>query len=525
VSDPNSANDTASDTDVVLANIADLSVAKDDGVATVTAGDGVTRTYTITITNNGPSQAVSVNLSDSWPSGFTRGNTTSSSGTCTSGTGNFTCSLGNILPGASATVTADYTVPATTPAGTQTNTASVTTSSTDPDSTNNSAIDIDTVMAANADLSVTKNDFTTTVMAGDSVIHTYTILVTNNGPSEATGVTLNDTWPTGFTRGATSPSCTSGTGNFTCSLGTLAPGASATVTANYTVPATTLAGPQTNTVNVSSNTPDNNAANNSASDTDTVTPVPTTSADLSITKTDSPDPVNAGAPLTYTLTVNNSGPDSAINLTVTDTLPAGETFVSASGSGWVCTQSGGTVTCTDPTLASGATTVITINVTAPDNPGTVVNQATVTSDTNDPNSSNNTATASTTVVAPAAKWTGGGQINVNGGTANFGFNVERKTQNGSVKGHLEFHNHVNGLHVHSIAITSLKVIGNKAIFKGTVDESTNGGPKSGPYNFTVTVQDVDQGRNDKFEIQISDPNGTHEGSSVTPIRHGNIEQH
>src|SRR3990172_2142212 len=76
------------------------------------------------------------------------------------------------------------------------------------------------------------------------------------------------------------------------------------------------------------------------------------SADLSITKTDSPDPVVAGAPLTYTLSVRNAGPSDATTVTVTDTLPGGVTNVSASGDGWTCLQA---VTCTRPILGAGIT--------------------------------------------------------------------------------------------------------------------------------------------------------------------------
>src|SRR2546427_173778 len=72
----------------------------------------------------------------------------------------------------------------------------------------------------------------------------------------------------------------------------------------------------------------------------------TGSADLSITKTDNPDPVNAGATLTYTVTVTNGGPSTAANVQVTDNLPAGVTFQSASGTGWTCMQAAGVVTCT-----------------------------------------------------------------------------------------------------------------------------------------------------------------------------------
>src|SRR5256884_9093412 len=69
----------------------------------------------------------------------------------------------------------------------------------------------------------------------------------------------------------------------------------------------------------------------------------TGSADLSITKTANPDPVNAGATLTYTVTVTNGGPSTAANVQVTDNLPAGVTFQSASGTGWTWMQAAGAV--------------------------------------------------------------------------------------------------------------------------------------------------------------------------------------
>src|SRR5260370_42085999 len=62
------------------------------------------------------------------------------------------------------------------------------------------------------------------------------------------------------------------------------------------------------------------------------------SADLSVTKVDTPDPVNTGSNLTYTITVSNNGPDAAANASWSDTLPAGTTFVSMPDvSGWSCT--------------------------------------------------------------------------------------------------------------------------------------------------------------------------------------------
>ena len=77
--------------------------------------------------------------------------------------------------------------------------------------------------------------------------------------------------------------------------------------------------------------------------------------------------MTAGGSVSYSLVVANAGPSDAATVSVTDTLPAGVTFVSATGTGWTCTNSGNvSVTCTRPTLATGATApTITVVVTAP----------------------------------------------------------------------------------------------------------------------------------------------------------------
>src|SRR5439155_402859 len=134
-------------------------------------------------------------------------------------------------------------------------------------------------------------------------------------------------------------------------------------------------------------------------------------ADLSITKTDNPDPVNAGATLTYTVTVTNGGPSTAANVQVTDNLPAGVTFQSASGTGWTCMQAGGVVTCTRGSVVPGGAPPIAITVT-PALCGTITNRAAVSSTTIDPNAANNTATENTTVQCLPGKVTGGGEIRV-----------------------------------------------------------------------------------------------------------------
>ncbi|MBA2523545.1 MAG: DUF11 domain-containing protein [Solirubrobacterales bacterium] len=126
----------------------------------------------------------------------------------------------------------------------------------------------------------------------------------------------------------------------------------------------------------------------------------TGSADLSITKTDAKDPVQPGAPIDYTIVVTNSGPDVARNVVVTDKLPQGTTFVSATTANGTCAIKGNTVTCNLGDLTAGGasdTATITLRVTAPTSGGTITNTADVASDTGDPNNANNTATQNTTV--------------------------------------------------------------------------------------------------------------------------------
>jgi uncharacterized repeat protein (TIGR01451 family) len=122
----------------------------------------------------------------------------------------------------------------------------------------------------------------------------------------------------------------------------------------------------------------------------------TTNADLSLTKTDSPDPARVGEQVTYTLAVQNAGPSSAAAVTVTDTLPAGVTYESATTSQGSCSQAAGTVTCALGTLTNGAGATITVKI-RPLSAGSITNQANVSSSASDPVSGNNSASAPTTV--------------------------------------------------------------------------------------------------------------------------------
>lgn len=161
-----------------------------------------------------------------------------------------------------------------------------------------------------------------------------------------------------------------------------------------------------NDTRVSSDTFDNDVSDN----LDTVVTDVSASADLSIMKTDSPDPVLAGDDLTYTLTVTNDGPSTATDVVVTDDLPDGTSFVEGvDGNGaTICALvQPGSVACDLGTMEPGASTTIYLTVAVdpslpPD--AVLVNEATVSSSTPDPGPSDNSVSESTEVDTAADIW-------------------------------------------------------------------------------------------------------------------------
>ncbi len=261
-------------------------------------------------------------------------------------------------------------------------------------------------LGATADLAVTKTDSPDPVIAGSNL--TYTITVTNNGPDAAATAAWSDLLPTGTTFvslsspggwSCTTPAVGSG-GTVSCSNASQAVGG-AVFTLTVAVDPSVVAGTVlTNTATATTTSTDGTAGNNSGVATTTVA----ASADLSVTKVDTPDPVTAGTNLTYTITLNNAGPSNAASVSLSDTLPAGTTFVSlASPGGWSCTTpavgAGGTVSCSIATLGLGnAVFTLTVAVDPSTATGTVIsNTATASSTTSDPNSGNESSTATTTV--------------------------------------------------------------------------------------------------------------------------------
>ncbi len=129
-------------------------------------------------------------------------------------------------------------------------------------------------------------------------------------------------------------------------------------------------------------------------------------ADLAVAQNDSADPVVAGTNYSYTVGVANGGSGTDYPVSVQEALPAGSSFISATGTGWSCGYSAGVVTCTrtpqaGPDLPTGAAPLITITVQAPASPGLVTGTATVVvpAPLADPVPANN-SDAETTLIVP-----------------------------------------------------------------------------------------------------------------------------
>lgn len=252
-------------------------------------------------------------------------------------------------------------------------------------------------VAGSSDLSMVKTSTPNPVQVNSTL--TYTLTVTNDGPDEATGVTVTDILPASFTIGTITPS--QGTCNplvgttLTCNLGTIANGGNATVTIETTP---TQTGVIANTAVVSGDQPDPDPTDNSSTESTTVegSGGEPTDADLSVSKTSSPNPVIVNQNLTYSIAVSNLGPDPVTDAEVVDTLPGDVTFVSANPEQGSCNEAAGVVTCAIGAMDPGDSVVITLTVT-PTAIGDAVNNVTVSSSLNDPNTANNSDTETTAV--------------------------------------------------------------------------------------------------------------------------------
>ncbi|MBO9664849.1 hypothetical protein, partial [Dokdonella sp.] len=390
--DPDPGNNTGTATTTVLQP--QLTVTKSATPNPFTVGEPAS--YTITVTNNGAGPtAGAITIDDTLATGVTLTGATGTNWSCT-GTTTLSCTYSGVLAvGASTTLTLDVAVGASATNGRNTATAS---GGGDPGcpAAGRCSDDTDDVpVTASANLSVAKSG-PATAIAGTNA--TYTLVVSNAGPSTATAVSLADPTPAGLSFVAADAPCAAG---FPCALGDLAAGASVTVNVTYAIPSGQT-GTIANTATVSSPTSDPDTSNNSSTATTTLSG----SADVSVTKS-GPATVTAAGTLTYTIVVRNAGPSDANGTAVSDPLPAGLTNANVTCSnetgGAVCGAFDTSVVGTIATLPAGGSATLTITATAPNEATSLTNTASVAppAGVTDPTPGNNQSTVETEVEASA----------------------------------------------------------------------------------------------------------------------------
>lgn len=261
-----------SDTDTQApAGGADLVITKTDGVSTFTPGNSVV--YTITVHNNGPSAATNVDVVDNVPAGIPVGNVTWTGPGATSGTGNINQNFPTVAVGQTLTYTVTVNVPSSFDQETNlVNTVAVTSDTPDPNPTCETCTDIDLPFPS-ANLVTYKTDNSNFYNADGNV--TYNITITNLGPSDAVNVQVNDPLPTQITTmNWAGSNGSSGTGALSDMIASIPAGTVVTyqvtiaVPENYNLTNTTLS----NTVSVSSTTPDPVPACPNCTDTSAASP-------------------------------------------------------------------------------------------------------------------------------------------------------------------------------------------------------------------------------------------------------------
>lgn len=396
--DPDPGDNTSTATAAITTS-ADLAVAKwADPVV-----DGTQATYTIVVTNNGPSVARAVSVVDPVPPPLTFTSAATTQGSCdpAGSPTTVTCAVGDLAPGASATVTVRAGTPADGSGRGASNTATASSSTPDPVAANDSATYV-LPTSSQADVWLTKTVAPNPVVAGETV--TYTLTARNDGPSVANGVTVTDTVPGRVTVDSVSTStpgasCAATSGNaVSCSVATLGSGDTLVVTVRGTVDPGAVGGSLTNTARVSSASPADPTADNDAS---TATTDVVSRADVEVTKT-GPASARAGEEATWTLTATNDGPSVATGVVLTDSLPAGVSYVSSASTpaGVSCTAADGLVTCPVGDLGDGEQVEVTVRgrIDSGVPAGTALTDVgAVSSTTTDVSSDNNSATHTTTV--------------------------------------------------------------------------------------------------------------------------------
>ncbi|OEC86587.1 MULTISPECIES: DUF11 domain-containing protein [Methanobacterium] len=369
-------NDTNNNVNVttILDPVTDLSITKTADKTTVNYLQNVT--FTLTAHNSGPNDATGVTVTDKLPTGL-KFLSASGNGTYNAATGVWT--IGNLANGATAAL--KIVAQAITSNTKLTNTAVINPNTganeSDLNTTNNQANVTVNVNPA-SDLSITKTVSNANPKYLQNV--TFTLTAHNNGPDNATGVTVTDKLPAGLKFVSASGNGTYNATSGVWTIGNLTNGADAIL--KIIAQVTISNGKTTNIAVINETNYDQNSTNNQGNTTVVVGPA----SDLSITKTASASKINYLGQVTFTLTARNNGPDAATGVTVTDKLPTGLKFLSASGNG---TYNATTGVWAVGNLANGATAVLKIVAQGIVANTALTNVAIVTGTNYDQNSTNN----------------------------------------------------------------------------------------------------------------------------------------
>jgi len=390
--DPDTLNNTDTATTSVVSS-ADLSITASGPSGTVLAGES--GSWTVTVKNNGPSDAHGVVIADPLPTSITGVTVTSTNSPCAA----VSCTLDTLAPGAVATLRISGTVDPSYAGATVTATATVSSATPDNDTANNMATTV-TGIATSADLSIVKTVDQDPVVPGEDL--TYTLTIANSGPSQATAVTVTDALPaavTSVTASSSIGSCDPVTGVvLTCTVAALGPGTPMVVTITGTLDPDVDPGTVSNSATVTSATPDPDLTNNtSQADTSTAP------ADLAITTTADVAKVAPGGAITWTVRVSNAGPGPARGTVLTDQLPVGVNITAMHTSQGSCGAAvpGADLTCTLGKVAPGGTVTLTVTgVVGAAVQGALVNAAAAVSrDESDPSDNADQITIPVTVAA------------------------------------------------------------------------------------------------------------------------------
>lgn len=380
----------------------DLTIGK-NGPLQVTPGSDIT--YTLTVNNLGTGNALGVKVIDTFPAGITPVTVSATSlFTCSIAGQTVTCVGGRVNAGANATITVNGTIAAAA-AGDLENTSVV-----DPDNT------IDEGELGNTADAAELNNFSNTVVTHVSPVPPpttgviffdkegpasavpgqliqYTLTLTNGTLGRADYITVTDGTQglqaaslrvvSAVSSSGTDPICTVAAPTVECTMTRLAVNGTLVVVIEGMVVASA------GSTIINSAAVNANVKNDGYTERDEVQTIINAGRDLTISKSDMPDPVCARSfpdtpPVTtdckgglaYTFIVGNSGVQDALNVVVRDPLPPGTTFDDAASSP-LCNEAGGIVTCLIDNLEAGTTETITIVLVAPATLGVITNTVTV----------------------------------------------------------------------------------------------------------------------------------------------------